>query len=150
MIQLLIVASPAWQPAALAHPQLQAVPGLALLLGRLSLHWPAATQSSPAAVLILTSRDYIQHKDADDDCAGASWITQALLLCLGSIQRSLPIISGTFLVVITAWITSVRLLNKQLQVQSPLASLSCRLAAKAQSTSLACRLIWVCCCSRLS
>ena len=48
--------------------------------------------------------------------AGASWITQALLLCLGSIQRSMPIIAATFLAVITAWITSVRLLNRQLQV----------------------------------
>ncbi|KAL3133509.1 hypothetical protein ABBQ38_007368 [Trebouxia sp. C0009 RCD-2024] len=47
--------------------------------------------------------------------SGASWITQALLLCLGSIQRSMPIIAATFLAVITAWITSVRLLNKQLQ-----------------------------------
>ena len=43
-------------------------------------------------------------------------MTQALLLCLGSIQRSMPIIAATFLAVITAWITSVRLLNKQLQV----------------------------------
>ena len=50
---------------------------------------------------------------------GASWITQALLLCLGSIQKSMPIIAATFLGVITAWITSVRLLNKQLQVHSP-------------------------------
>lgn len=47
--------------------------------------------------------------------SGASWITQALLLCLGSIQRSMPIIAATFMAVILAWITSVRLLNKQLQ-----------------------------------
>ena len=47
---------------------------------------------------------------------GASWVTQALLLCLGSIQRSMPIIAATFLGVIAAWLTSVRLLNRQLQV----------------------------------
>ena len=55
-------------------------------------------------------------------CSGASWITQALLLCLGSIQRSMPIIAATFMAVILAWITSVRLLNKQLQVNLTLDS----------------------------
>eukprot|EP00891_Asterochloris_glomerata_P004312 jgi/Astpho2/4312/gw1.00065.20.1_t len=39
--------------------------------------------------------------------SGASWITQALLLCLGSITRSLPIITATFLGVIGCWLAAV-------------------------------------------
>ena len=49
--------------------------------------------------------------------AGASWITQALLLCLGSITRSLPIITATFLGVIGCWLAAVRHLNTQLKVR---------------------------------
>lgn len=47
--------------------------------------------------------------------SGGAWITQALLLVLGSISRSLPIISLCFMGVITGWLAAVRSLQRQLK-----------------------------------
>jgi AAA family ATP:ADP antiporter len=47
--------------------------------------------------------------------SGASWVTQALLICLGSITRPMPIISATFLGVIAGWLAAVKHLGVQLK-----------------------------------
>ena len=49
--------------------------------------------------------------------SGGAWITQALLLGLGSISAALPIISLTFAGVVVAWLRSVGKLGDQMQVR---------------------------------
>ena len=39
--------------------------------------------------------------------SGGAWLTQALLLLLGSITASLPVISAAFVAVIAAWLRAV-------------------------------------------
>ena len=48
--------------------------------------------------------------------SGASWITQALLLVLGSIQAAMPVIAGVFGAVVTAWLLAVNRLGKEMLV----------------------------------
>lgn len=48
--------------------------------------------------------------------SGGAWITQALLLGLGSISAALPIISLTFTGVVVAWLRAVGRLGHQMQV----------------------------------
>ena len=50
--------------------------------------------------------------------SGASWITQALLLLLGSIQTAMPVIAGVFTVVIGAWLFAVQRLGQQMLVST--------------------------------
>lgn len=47
--------------------------------------------------------------------SGGAWITQALLLALGSIHASLPVITAAFVGVISAWLRAVFSLGKQLK-----------------------------------
>jgi ATP:ADP antiporter, AAA family len=48
--------------------------------------------------------------------SGASWITQALLICLGSISASMPIITAIFVAVIVSWIMAVSHLGADIAV----------------------------------
>ncbi|KAK9820325.1 hypothetical protein WJX72_008977 [[Myrmecia] bisecta] len=47
--------------------------------------------------------------------SGASWLTGLLLLGLGSISAAMPVITGTFLVVIASWLGAVRHLGQQIE-----------------------------------
>lgn len=52
--------------------------------------------------------------------SGASWLTQALLLCTGSIQAALPIIAAVFAAVIACWLRAVSTLGTTIQVSEGL------------------------------
>lgn len=47
--------------------------------------------------------------------SGGAWITQALLLLLGSITAAMPVISAAFLAVVISWLAAVRSLGVQLK-----------------------------------
>ena len=48
--------------------------------------------------------------------SGASWVTQALLLCFGSISAAMPVLAGTFACVVTAFFFAVNGLRKEMLV----------------------------------
>ena len=48
--------------------------------------------------------------------SGASWITQALLILMGSITAAMPVIATVFGVVIASWLFAVTRLGKQMAV----------------------------------
>ena len=48
--------------------------------------------------------------------SGGAWITQALLLGLGSLTAALPIISISFVAVVSGWIFAVTILGRQMKV----------------------------------
>ena len=51
--------------------------------------------------------------------SGASWITQALLLAVGSISAALPVIASVFAAVIVSWLLAVGNLGAQMAVRGP-------------------------------
>ena len=52
--------------------------------------------------------------------SGGAWITQALLLGLGSLAAALPIISVAFVAVVSGWIFAVSILGRQMKVRGRL------------------------------
>ena len=49
--------------------------------------------------------------------SGGAWITQALLLGMGSLTAALPIISFSFLAVVGGWIAAVASMGRQMEVR---------------------------------
>ena len=47
---------------------------------------------------------------------GGAWITQALLLGMGSLTAALPIISASFVAVVGGWIAAVVSMGRQMEV----------------------------------
>ena len=52
--------------------------------------------------------------------SGASWVTQALLLVMGSISAAMPVIAAIFGCVVTAFFFAVNRLRKEMVVSSDL------------------------------
>ena len=50
--------------------------------------------------------------------SGGAWITQALLLGMGSLTAALPIISASFVAVVGGWIAAVASMGRQMEVRS--------------------------------
>ena len=60
--------------------------------------------------------------------SGASWITQALLLCCGSINAAMPLTAATFGAVVTSFYFAVNGLRKEMAVRRSCLALLCTLS----------------------
>ena len=50
--------------------------------------------------------------------SGGAWITQALLLGMGSLTAALPVISVSFVAVVSGWIFAVSILGRQMKAST--------------------------------